>query len=150
MEEMGGDASGRARVNALLGNLQNRLVCQVSDPQTTHWFAETIGKVLINRRSQQEGTNWSAGGGGNLVAAAFGGYSWNKSESTSEQMDYDMQPRQLVTLKKGRKENDFKVEAILTCAGDTFRANGKTWIKVTFDQLDRKPGFFGSGVTITV
>ena len=150
MEEMGGGGTGRASVNALLGNLQNRLVCQVSDPQTTQWFAETIGKVLVKRTSQQEGMNWSAGGGGgSLMSSALGNFGWNQSESTSEQIDYDMQPRELTVLKKGRAENGLQVEAIVTCAGDIFRANGKTWKKVTFHQSG-DPGFFSSGAKITV
>lgn len=149
MEEMGGGSTGKASVNALLGNLQNRMVCQVSDPQTTHWFAETIGKILVTRNSQQEGTNWSAGGGGNLMSAALGSVGWNQSESTSEQMDYDMQPRELITLKKGRAENGYQVEAIVTCAGDIFRANGKAWKKISFDQRG-KPGFMSAGAKITV
>ena len=83
------------------------------------------------------------------MSAALGSVGWNQSESTSEQMDYDMQPRELITLKKGRAENGYQVEAIVTCAGDFFRANGKAWKKISFDQRG-KPGFMSAGAKITV
>jgi len=83
------------------------------------------------------------------MSSALGNFGWNQSESTSEQIDYDMQPRELTVLKKGRAENGLQVEAIVTCAGDIFRANGKTWKKVTFHQSG-DPGFFSPGAKITV
>ena len=136
--EIGSDPNARSSVLALLGNLRNRFVCNVDDPETTSWFANTLGKVIVRRRTAGEASNKSFGPTG--LQFNTGG-----SESESEQLDFDLQPRILAELKQGGPHRDptrnCKVEAIVTTAGRPFEVPPqKLWHKATFDQnLDRAP-----------
>jgi hypothetical protein len=130
--EMGSDANARSSVLALLGNLRNRFICNVDDPETTSWFANTLGKVIVKRRTAGESSNTSFSQSG--IQFNTGG-----NESDAEQLDYDLQPRELAVLNQGGRghkdpSRDCKVEAIITTAGWPFEANQKLWYKATFDQ----------------
>jgi type IV secretory system conjugative DNA transfer VirD4/TraG family protein len=116
--ELGGNPTGRAHVESLLGNLQTRLACQNSEPETNEWYARSIG------RTKQYLTSWSFSPWAQLP----------KSKSKAEHIDYDVQPRKFTTLKSGGPGNNYLVEAILICAGRQFRANGQRWLRVTFQQ----------------
>ena len=133
--EMGSDANARSSVLALLGNLRNRFICNVDDPETTSWFANTLGKVIVKRRTSGESSNTSFSESG--IQYNAGG-----NQSDAEQLDYDLQPRELAVLNQGGPHKDprkdKKVEAIITTAGWPFEANGRLWYKATFNQALRE------------
>ena len=131
--EMGGDASGKARVDSLLGNLQNRFACQQLEIQTNHWSAESIGKIIVKRKGKSVTQNYQGPDQYSLVAR-LAGLSSSVNQSESEQLDFDVQPRSFNGLKRGSEANDFKVEAIVTSAGERFAFNNERWLKVAFDQ----------------
>ncbi|HWS16950.1 MAG TPA: hypothetical protein VN223_03010, partial [Candidatus Elarobacter sp.] len=120
-------------VDSLLGNLQNRVICQNLDTTTNHWHAESIGKIITKRHSHSVTINHAADEG--FIARLAGkGRSENKSES--EQLDYDVQPRAFTGLGRGGHENRGIVEAILVSAGQRFRFNRQRWLKVQFSQFN--------------
>ncbi len=149
-QKMGSDGNAQSSVLALLGNLRNRFICNVDDPRTQTWVADTIGKIILRRKTESESSTYQpgGGGGGNLFSAAVGSHSFNRSSSEAEQVDYEMQPSTLARLKQGGHRYRKKVEAIITSAGTPFNATGKIWMKATFDQ-DCSPGLFSSAVRIT-
>ena len=132
---MGGDPTAKAHVESLLGNLQTRIACQNSEPETNEWYARAIG------RTKQYFTSWSLSPWIGLP----------KGKTQAEHVEYDVQPRKFTTLKNGGPGNQYQVEAILTRAGQQFRATGQRWLKVTFDQNPKPSRWwsFSSGVRIT-
>ncbi len=147
--EMGGDGTARARVDSLLGNLQNRLICQNLDTTTNQWHAESIGKIIVRRQSRSvTATNFIE-----RLLAHHAGINKPENISVSEQLDYDVQPRVFTGLRRGGRANRGIVEAILVTAGDRFRMNGKRWLRVKFHQFKQPEGwkrFFSACVTISV
>ena len=131
--EMGGDGAGKARVDSLLGNLQNRFACQNLEIQTNHWSAESIGKIIVKRKGKSVTHNYQ-GPDQYSIVARLAGMSRSVNESESEQLDYDVQPRAFTGLLRGGQPNAFTVEAILTSAGERFAFNNERWLKVSFDQ----------------
>lgn len=148
--EMGGDGTARARVDSLLGNLQNRLICQNLDTTTNQWHSESIGKIVIKRHSRSVTINPGAQDG---VFARLAGTGRSVNKSESEQLDYDVQPRAFTGLKRGGLENKGIVEAIVVSAGQRFRANRQRWLKVQFHQFKEPKGwwrFFSRHVVISI
>jgi hypothetical protein len=136
--EIGGDGTARARVDSLLGNLQNRLICQNLDITTNKWYSDSIGKIIVKRHGHSVTTN-SGSNDGFLGRLAGVGRSENRSES--EQLDYDVQPRAFTGLKRGGLENKGIVEAILVCAGERLRSTNQRWLKIKFSQFGEITGW---------
>jgi hypothetical protein len=135
--EMGGDGTARARVDSLLANLQTRIACQSLDLSTNHWYSESIGKVIIRRQSRSVATK-------NVVESFLAENEASGKPaniSISEQADYDVFPRAFTGLKRGGHAMNGIIEAILVSAGERFRANGKRWIRISFDQFKEPMGF---------
>ncbi len=147
--EMGGDGTARARVDSLLANLQTRIACQNLDHTTNHWFAESLGHVIVRRQSRSITTkNFIEGF---LAEHQASGKAANIS--ISEQADWDVSPRVFTGLKRGGTANKGIVEAIVVSTGDRFKANGKRWLRVRFDQFKEPKGwrrFISRNVLISV
>ena len=110
-------------VDAFLTNLQTKLFFQNSSPESNRYAAEVIGRKLTER----EGGGSSSASGG---AGSQGSVSWH------EEMDYQVQPRELSELKTGGYEHDRLVEAYVYKRGTIFNATGQNFIKATFEQTD--------------
>lgn len=135
--EMGGDGTARARVDSLLANLQTRIACQSLDFSTNYWYSEAVGKVIVRRQSRSVTTK-------NFVEsflAANEASGKPASISISEQADYDISPRAFTGLKRGGHAMNGIIEAILVSAGERFRANGKRWLRISFDQFKEPMGW---------
>jgi len=121
--ELSGSPSGMARVKSFLGNLQTRLACRNTDPETNLYLAESIGQKIVQRQSR-----------------SFRGLlGWPEGQTVSEQVDFDVRPRKFTTLRTGGEKNDFMVEALVTRGGERFKANnGARWMVASFDQKCRQ------------
>lgn len=117
--EMGGEHS-KYRVDSLIGNLQTKIWHANSDPMTNEHAAETIGKSWQVR--QNMGQSFSASG-------------FNLSEGASESFDYDVSPQQFTKLRKGGRQNDKIVEAIVFQNGRIWQ-NNRTHLFTQFKQYD--------------
>jgi hypothetical protein len=100
--------------------------------ETNTWMADTIGKVVVERRGHQEGTNWNFG-------PQFQ-HGRNEGHNYNQQKDYDCDPRLFTRLLRGGVENKLKVECILWRNGDKFHWNKRRWLPTAFRQ-DFRPGY---------
>lgn len=130
--ELGGDGRGKARVDSLLGNLQTKVFHQNACSVTNAWTAETIARVLVRRSgsSTNIGLEYGQAQGGN-------GRNGNASAglSYSEQMDFEVSPREFMTLAKGGPEYHHVVTAILFGGGRQFPPANRVWLPIAYNQL---------------
>lgn len=124
-----GDAQARTRVDGFLGNLNTKIFHNNNDPTTNHWAAEMIGKSIQHRF--------------NSGSSSARKHPWDlfPSETTSggmsEQIDYEVQPNEFLTLLKGGKRNNGLVEGYFLVSGTRFKATGKHYFKTVFQQENR-------------
>ena len=102
-----------ARVDSLLGNLGTKIFHSNNDAVTNEWAARTIGKTFIEVKSISLGKESSA--------------------SSSQQLHFQVEPREFTILKSGGDENQFLVEGILTVAGREW-SNKKNYLNTIFNQ----------------
>jgi NAD(P)-dependent dehydrogenase (short-subunit alcohol dehydrogenase family) len=127
---LGGSDQGEAETDSLLGNLNTKCLHANGDPVTNEWAASLIGRsrqFLVNASSQQQPQGLLAQWAGlrSLPATSAG---------ISEQVDFEVQPKRFTTLRRGGPANGKLVDGIVFQGGKRFRANGKTWLPVTFQQ----------------
>ena len=127
--ELGGEA-GKHRVDSLVGNLQTKIFHANSDPVTNQFAAETIGKSWQLRRGTSIGG--SGGGSGPTKQGGTGSF----SESTRENLEYDVEPQTFTMLRKGGPMYDRQVDAIIFQTGRVW-SNGQTHLRAVFTQ-DRR------------
>ena len=118
---MGGDQKGKALADGLAGVLANRIFCANTDPKTNAWAADVFAKSFQQRFNAGVNHNQQGGQGTNAGA--------------SESLEYNVQPAEFVTLRKGGPENNYLVEAIVGQGGRVFNASRQTFIKTAFSQV---------------
>lgn len=127
---LGADEAGKASVDSLLANLNTKIIHANGDPVTNTWSADLIGRsrqFFVNANRSQSGNS--------AMAALFGcGGDSQTGGGVSEQMEHEVPPRRFTTLRKGGVANGGLVDAIVFQGGRRFKANGKTWLPVTFQQ----------------
>jgi len=124
---MGTETNGRVLVDSLIGNLGTKLFHANSDRETNLLAADLVGKRLQSFRSSGSGSNWSLSGNASIGSSANRGF--------SEHMEYEIQPREFATLRKGGPENDFRTEALVFQNGRIWASGRKTWQKIAFSQV---------------
>jgi len=119
---------GHDEVNSLLGNLGTKILCQNGDDKTNKWASESIGKVVVKRRTMNkgEGHNSSRKDSGNSNSESM-------SEGWSEHKDFLVDPMSFTSLRKGSDHNQCNVEYILWQSGRVF-ANGQQFLKTSVKQ----------------
>ncbi len=118
-----------SRVHSLLGNLQNQIFHQLTDTKTVSYVQELIG-----RRRQTFFNGSISNSGGWMDAILPGGDRQNVSGGFSESFEHEIQARDLNSLPKGGPAHDWHVGAVLYQGGKTFKASGRTWMKVSIPQ----------------
>lgn len=119
VDELGGERKKPAVVS-LLGNLGTKIFHANSDSDTNRYAAEIIGKGLQRRMSSNLS---SPDRGSSTQGAGF-----------SEVMDYEVQPKAFTTLRKGGPDNGLLVDGLFYQGGRTWKATGKTYLPVVFEQ----------------
>ena len=119
VDELGGP-SQKPAVLSLLGNLGTKVFHANSDTETNHYASDVIGKNLQRRLSSHMSNRQSGHG---AQGAGF-----------NEVVDYDLQPQAFTTLRKGGPENSRQVDGILYQGGRQWKATGKTYLPVIFEQ----------------
>ena len=122
-ELAGSGAAGKARVDALLGNLQTKIFHQNSDPQTNQWAAETLARSLQSRGSTSGSVSMGQNGEPKPQAGA----------SRQEAWEFEVAPREFLRMAKGGPDFDFVVTGLLFQGGRVF-PNGRHWIEAAFTQ----------------
>lgn len=124
-QEAGGSANGEQFVKGLAGNLATKVFCVNGEEQSNQWAADLIGKEMLKSTSRSRSFGRSRG----------------TSVTINQQLDHVVRPIEFTRLKHGRKENGYIVTAVVYRAGAVW-SNGKTWLKVKFNQryLTHGPG----------
>lgn len=117
---LGGEQKGKALAESLAGVLANRILCANTDPRTNAWAADVFAKGFhqkfhsgINNNQGDRGTN----------------------AGSNESLEYNVQPGEFITLRKGGPENAYLVDAIVGQGGRVFKASRQTFIKTAFSQV---------------
>jgi hypothetical protein len=97
-----------------------------SDRETNQLASDLVGKRLQTLRSFGSGSSLSLG------AQASVGSSSNRGRS--ESMDYEIQPMEFSTLRKGGAENSHMSDALVFQNGRIWAGTGRTWQRVSFLQ----------------
>jgi len=122
---LGAGDSATQEVNSLLANMNLKVFCANSDPETTKYAAELIGKTrqyTVNASRQRGGMDQSCFSPGQTTAGI------------SEIIDFACQPAELSRLKTGGRHNRYRVAAILHRTGTPFHGTGQNWMRTTFLQ----------------
>ena len=127
--ELGGDGRGKARVDSLLGNLQTKVFHQNACPVTNQWTSETIARVLVRRNSGSTSVGLDA-----YALVQSRGGSANAGTGYSEQMDFEVSPREFQTLAKGGPDFHYVVTAILFAGGRQFPPAERVWLPIAYNQ----------------
>ena len=122
----GAGAEARALTDSLLGNMATKVFHANSDSETNRFAAELVGKRLQLLRSSGAGATFSMGGSPSVGSSS--------NRGRSEHMDFEIQPGELSTLRKGGAENGFETDALVFQNGRTWAGTGRTWRKVAFRQ----------------
>ena len=123
---LGADASGKAIVDSLLGNLGTKIFHANADPQTNRYAADLIGRSLQGMRSLGSGSSLSGGGAFSLGKSTHQGI--------SEHFEYAIQPSEFSTLRRGGLDNALKTEAFVVQSGRVWTQTRALWTKVAFRQ----------------
>jgi hypothetical protein len=128
----GAGAEGKALADSLLGNMGTKVFHANSDSETNRFAAELVGKRLQTRRSSGAGASFSFGGHASVGSSSNSG--------KSEQMDFEIQPMEFTTLRKGGPENGHAADALVFQNGRLWGGTGRTWRKVAFRQRSGEGG----------
>lgn len=130
-----GGEQARAYTDSLLGNLQTKALHANGDPVTNEWAASLMGRTrqfFMNMNSSFEPTDaWSQLFGRREDARTSAGM--------SEQMEFEVQPREFTSLRTGGPANRWLVDALVFQGGRVFESTGRTWLRATFDQKKGQP-----------
>jgi hypothetical protein len=108
-----GGKSPQAKTDSLLGNLSTKIFHANNDTVTNEWAAKTIGQAWRHVESVSIGKSEGMG--------------------IAQQFHWQVEPREFSVLKSGGKDNDFKVEGVITIAGRAW-SNNRNFIKKSFNQ----------------
>lgn len=138
-------------VDALLGNFGTKIFHSNGDVRTNAFAADLIGKTVQWRQnvgantgsSYQEGTNTgysSSGSGGKASTSSSSGTNRGQGQSqgqswgASQVVDYQVQPAQFTSLRKGGTPNNGKVDGIIFQGGRVWSHTRSTWMPAEFSQ----------------
>lgn len=114
---------GQAEIHSLLGNFQTKIFHANTEQTTNQYASDIIAK------SRQIKSSFSSSTSDNEQ-----GSSHQTGISGSEQIEYEVLPRDFTTLLKGGRDNNFIVEGILFQGGRIWPANNKNHLHIQFDQ----------------
>jgi len=126
---LGGGDKAKQEVSSLISNLKLKIFCANSDPDTTKFAADLVGRSRQYTITANTQRSCSDG-----LSEALGCGSSNTTAGVTEVWEYDLQPAELGYLKTGGPENKYCVEAIIHKTGYRFWSTGRNWMKVTFNQ----------------
>jgi hypothetical protein len=134
---LGGQEKGRAEAASLFANLNTKVLLANGDPVTNEWAASLIGRsrqyMASGNSSRSNEDSWASVLGLDALAQPT-----NTSAGFSEVFEHEVQPGAFTQLRTGGPANDWEVDAIVFQNGRRFRASGKTWLPVTFEQKQHR------------
>lgn len=130
---LGGNEKARVETDSLLANLNTKILHCNSDPVTNEWASRLIGRTLQYRASGNHSHP------ADDQVSALLGLDWARENGTtsggfSEVMEAEIEPREFTRLRTGGPDNDWIVDGIVFQNGRVFKASGRTWLPVQFNQ----------------
>lgn len=110
---LGGGSKAEAQVNSLLGLCNIKIFHANNDYVTNEWAAKTIGMGVRTLNSVHVGKE--------------------ASSTTSQHMQYMVEPAEFTMLRTGGSEYDYLVDAVITGTGRIF-STGMNFLPATFEQ----------------
>jgi hypothetical protein len=123
---LGGGSDGKTLTDAFLGNMGTKIFHANSDRDTNQFAADLVGRRIQTLRSSGSSSSLSLGSQANVGASS--------NRGRSESMDFEVQPTEFATLRKGGPENAGTADALVFQNGRRWAATGRTWQKVAFSQ----------------
>jgi hypothetical protein len=122
--------TGKAQVDSLFANLCTKFCHSNGDSVTNEWNASSIGQT------KQLMLNASSSFNNALDTRALLAGSGNSSCSggVSESITFEVPPKRFSELRTPSPDNGWAADAIVFRHGRRFRASGRMWMQVTFDQ----------------
>jgi type IV secretory pathway TraG/TraD family ATPase VirD4 len=111
---------GQADTHSLMGNLQTKIFHANGDPMTNNWAADLFAKSWQFRGSTSVGTAQEK--------------TVSKNYAASDSRDFEVQPGEFTTLRKGGPDSGYCVETIAFQGGRIWNESSKNHIKVGFAQ----------------
>ena len=111
---------GQSDTHSLMGNLQTKFFHANGDPMTNNWAADLFAKSWQFRGSTSVGTAQEK--------------TVSKNYAASDSLDFEVQPGEFTTLRKGGPDSGYCVEAIAFQGGRIWHETAKNHIKVGFAQ----------------
>ncbi|MDO5970306.1 TraM recognition domain-containing protein [Flavivirga aquimarina] len=111
-----GEHMPQARAKSLVENLNLKYLCNNSEAETNKWSSEMVGKHYIYVESVQINKDKEL------------------STTKNKRLEYRITTDHFTTLKTGRKNNNFIVEAVVFKAGKTWGKNNDIFDVAQFDQ----------------
>jgi hypothetical protein len=123
---LGGDESGRAAADSLLGLANTKILHQNADAVTNEWAATLIGRrrLLLRSSSTSHGTFSTFFPRDSIPQMSF---------SRSEAIEFIVQPHQFASLRKGGMPHRF-AEAIVFQGGRRWAASRDSFLRVHIEQ----------------
>ena len=121
---LGGGERGKSLTHSLLGNLLTKIFHANGDTVTNEYAAQSIAKSWQFRGSA--GTSTSEGGHGEARVS--------RNSGGSDSLEFEVLPQTFTMLRKGGADNGLKVDGIVFQGGRRWRATGKNYLRVTFQQ----------------
>ena len=130
---LGGDENARVQTDSLLANLNTKIFHANGDPVTNEWASRLIGRTLQYRASGNHSHP------ADDQVSALLGLDWARENGTtsggfSEVMEAEIEPREFSRLRSGGPDNGWIVDGIVFQNGRVFKASGRTWLPVQFNQ----------------
>ncbi len=124
---LGSGSEARTLTDTLIGNLGTKIFHANSDRETNQFAAELVGKRVQTLRNFGSSSSLSLGAHPTLGAGS--------SRGRTESVDYEIQPMEFSTLRKGGPENNHCADALVFQNGRLWTGSRRTWQKVAFRQL---------------
>jgi hypothetical protein len=125
---LGGDETGKAAADSLLGLCQTKIFHAQSDPVTNEWAANLLGRrrqTLFSSSLQH----------GNSQPSALG---WFDEPSVTtgchETLEYAIQPHQFALLRKGGTANGCECDAVVFQGGRVWYDSSDSFLVTSFAQ----------------
>ena len=130
---LGGGEKGRVETDSILANLNTKILHANGDPVTNEWASGLIGRSLeffINGGTSRPSIDQTP------MFQLMLGLQSDATESAgfSTSYEFEVQPKAFTQLRTGGPANKLIVKGIVFQNGRTFKATGKTWMQVRFNQ----------------
>ncbi len=117
---MGGNESGKAKVDSLMGNLSTKIFHANSDAVTNEYASKLIGDAITFMTSRSSSSS--------LFALDF-----TRGKDWRPELMPQVQPKDFTMLKGGGEMNNFEVEAFVFATGKQW-STGTNYLKTIFTQ----------------